>query len=136
MGGRDKGVPKLNKLQSLIQKYSGALKLPSCNLQQFLQKKQKAKDRYDLVDGTLLSPTAIAESGELTRLFSALCELMSRMQVQDRRVLEHNLRSEETWVATKAAELAQRRKVAKTSKRSESLSSFASEKSAVRGKPQ
>lgn len=90
---------------------------------------------YDLVGAVLVSRAGRARHKDHTRLFDALCELKSRVQIQERRVLAHGVQSWKVRSTNDHAILAARRKVVASSKRSALLSSLASEKTAMEKKP-
>lgn len=71
-GARDEGVPEPTELQSRNRFHSRALHLTAWDWQQLFEVEQRAKDRYDLVDGTLRSRVGMAGDNDFTRPGSAL----------------------------------------------------------------
>lgn len=73
--------------------------------------KQPAKDRYDLVDSSLVSRVSMAQHGDRTHLVCAFCELKSRILTAERRVQAHGMTSVKLRSAREAVRLAARRKM-------------------------
>lgn len=55
--------------------------------------KQRAENRYDLVDGMLVFRLSTTEDDDRTRLVTELCELISRFWTKSKHVQTHAMRS-------------------------------------------
>lgn len=89
------------------------MRLAPCDWQQILEAKQRTEGRYELVDDIVVFCFDTAGSVDRTRLFGALCELTSRVQIQDRCVQAHGMPSVKVRLAVEAARLAAGRMVIK-----------------------
>lgn len=81
------------ELQSGNHYHREELPLTQSSWQQFLEVKQRGEDEHDLVDGILLPCVGKAENRNRTRFAGALCELMSRLGMEGRRVPAHSVAS-------------------------------------------
>lgn len=71
----------------------------------------RAENRYDLVDGLLVSCAGMASDNDHTRLVAELCALRSRLCIVGRPVQTHAMPSVETLSAKEVGRAAAERKM-------------------------
>lgn len=133
---RDEGALENTELQSCDEHRRVDLNLAPCDRQQFLEMKQRAKDKYDFVDSNLMSPDGMTRNGYHTRLNSTIGELTSKVRNEGRGVEGRGMRSVKVRPPKEAIMLGGDRKVGTGSMGSVSSSFSASERTAVGGKPE
>lgn len=73
--------------------------------------KARAEGRYSLVDATLVSRAGMAEDSDHTLPLDALCKLISRIAIQERRLQTQGMSIVRVQLAREAVRLAAGRRV-------------------------
>lgn len=129
-GAQEGGVSESPDLQFQDHYNRGELHLNPCDWGQFLQMKQRAEDRYDLVDSLLVSRVGMTRDYDSSHLISALFKLINQIWIQRRHVEAYPLPNVRLWSPREVPVLAAGRKAVRGSAESRPSSSSGSERGA------